>query len=111
MCARCLATEDNPQAWCQEFKSRVCGHLDMSAHATLTSIAERLIQTSPRAEPAVLRELAQTLDGALYGDQTVDFPAWKQELKQQLRPRLLGSRRTRTRRRTNLLPALNPSVA
>lgn len=111
MCTRCLVSEDNPRTWCKEFKSRVCSHLDMSAHATLASIAERLIQTTPRAEPAKLRELAQTLDAALYGDRPLDFPAWKHELKQQLRPRLLRRSRARARRKTNLLPALNPVTA
>jgi len=111
MCTRCLATEDNPQAWCTEFKSRVCEHLDISSHASLTSITEKLIATSPRAEPARLRELAHSLDGALYGDRTLDFPAWKSELRQQLRPHLLRRNRTRTPRKTNTLPALNPTSA
>jgi hypothetical protein len=111
MCTRCLATEDNPRTWCREFKSRVCEHLDMSAHATLTSIADRLIATNPHVEPSRLRELAQSLDGALYGDQPLDFPAWKRDLKQALRPHLLRRSRTRVRRTSNVLPALNPTAA
>lgn len=111
MCTRCLTTEENPEAWCTEFKHRVCEHLDISAHAPLPSIAEKLIATHPRAEPARLRELVNSLDSALYGGRPLDFPAWKRELRQQLRPYLLSRSRARRRSRTNLLPALNPHTA
>ncbi len=111
MCTRCLATEDNPKAWCNEFKSRVCQHLDMPSHVPLTSIAEKLIATNPRVAPARLRELMHSLDGAIYGDRPLDFPAWKRELKQQLRPRLLSRSRARSPRNGSLLPALNPRSA
>jgi hypothetical protein len=111
MCTRCLVAEDDPRAWCTEFKHRVCEHLDMSAHAPLTSIAEKLIATHPRAEPARLRELVSSLDSALYGGRQLDFPAWKREFREQLRPNLLQRSRTRRRSRTNLLPALNPNTA
>jgi hypothetical protein len=110
-CTRCLAAEDNPHAWCAEFKSRICQHLDIAGHSPLTSIAEKLIATSPRAEPGRLRELAHTLEGAMYGGRTLDFKAWKQDLQQQLRPRLLRRSHTRSLRPTNRLPALNPHTA
>jgi hypothetical protein len=111
MCTRCLVNEENPHAWCNEFKSRVCEHLDMSSHSSLTSIAEKLIATNPRAEPARLRELAHSLDGALYGDRPLDFLAWKRELRHQLRPHLLRRSRARSRYTGNQLPALNPTSA
>jgi len=111
MCTRCLETEDDPHAWCTEFKQHVCEHLGMSSHASINTIAEKLITISPRVEPARLRELAHSLDGAVYGGRPLDFPAWKRELLQQLRPRLLLRSRARARRRTNLLPALNPHAA
>jgi hypothetical protein len=110
-CTRCLAAEDNPHAWCAEFKSRICQHLDIAGHSPLTSIAEKLIATSPRAEPGRLRELAHTLEGAMYGGRALDFKAWKQDLQQQLRPHLLRRSRTRSLRATNRLPALNPRSA
>jgi hypothetical protein len=111
MCTRCLLTEDNPEAWCTQFKSRVCQQLDINAHTSLTLIAEKIIATSPQAEPARLRALAHSLDGAIYGGSSLDFPAWKQELTQQLRPRLLRRRRSHTRRMKATLPALNPRSA
>lgn len=111
LCTRCLATEDNPQAWCTEFKSRVCETLGIPGHSTLSIIAEKIIATSPRTEPARLRELAHTLDGAIYGGQALDFIAWKRELQQQLRPHLLRRSRNRLRRSANRLPALNPRTA
>lgn len=110
-CTRCLAAEDNPQAWCAEFKSRICQHLEISGHSSLTRIADNLIAASPRAEPDRLRDLAHSLEGAMYGGRSLDFKAWKQELLKQLRPRLLHRRRSRLLRTGNQLPALNPRSA
>jgi hypothetical protein len=107
MCTRCLQTEENPEAWCTQFKSRVCQHLDLPMHAPLTQIAEKIITTSPQTEPARLRTLVHSLDAAIYGGSSLDFPAWKGELTGLLRPRLLR-RRWRTRKTSTTLPALNP---
>jgi hypothetical protein len=74
-------------------------------------MVEKLIAASPQAEPASMRELVHSLDGAIYGTRTLDFPAWKRELRQQLRPRLFSRQRPRRRRTTKLLPALNPHAA
>jgi hypothetical protein len=111
MCTRCLQAEDNPEAWCTEFKNRVCQHLGISTHAPLTQITEKIIATSPQADPARLRAMAHSLDGAIYGGSSLDFPAWKRELVHQLRPRVLRQRRSRTRRMRSSLPALNPRAA
>jgi len=111
MCTRCLATEEDPRAWCDEFRDRVCRHLDISGHAPLTSIAERIIATSPRTAPDRLRELAHSMDGAIYGGKPLDFRTWKQDLQQQLRPHLLRRRSVRSRLAGNRLPVLNPRVA
>ena len=108
MCTRCLHAEDNPDTWCVEFKSRVCQHLNISKHASFTQITEEIIAASPQAEPARLRTLAQSLDGAIYGGSSLDFPAWKRELVHQLRPRMLRRRRWKPRHERSLLPALNP---
>lgn len=111
MCMRCINREERPEAWCTQFRRRVCGHLDISRHTPLTAIAEKLIEVQSVPEPARLRTLAQTMDNAVYGGAVLDFNQWKQEFRQQLRPRLFGGRRPR-RRRTgiNALPALNPHV-
>jgi len=76
-------------------------------------IAEKLIEASPQAEADSLRELVYSLDGAIYGTRPLDFPAWKKELRKQLRPRLFQRPRSRTRNRQTktLLPALNPRRA
>ncbi len=108
MCTRCLATEESPEAWCAEFKSRICQHLEIPAHSPLTRVAERLISARPRTEPARLRALAHRLDSALYGGKPLDFAAWKRELQQLLRPRLLSPLRGRLRGSGSRLPALNP---
>jgi BatD DUF11 like domain len=108
MCTRCLATEENPEAWCAEFKSRICQHLEIPAHFPLTRVAEHIIAVRPHTEPARLRELAHTLDGAVYGGRPLDFRAWKRELQQLLRPRLLRRARNRLRTTGSHLPALNP---
>jgi len=109
MCSRCLYAEDNPDTWCAEFRSKVCQHLNISEHASFTQITEEIITLSPQAEPARMRALAHSLDGAIYGGSSLDFPAWKRELGRQLRPRM--RRRWKPRHAGSLLPALNPRSA
>lgn len=108
MCTRCLAKVDDPHTWCAEFKARVCRHLDITSHATLSRIAEEIITASPGTEPARLRRLAQSLDETIYGGGAIDFGKWKLDLQQQLRRCLLPRRRNRSRQPRNRLPALNP---
>ena len=110
MCTRCVEQEDNPGEWCVQFKSRICKHLKIATHTPLPVIAEKIIEANPQAEPAKVRALVQTLDGAIYGAQPLDFPAWKSDFKNQLRPRLYRRRRS-TRRSKSELPALNPRSA
>lgn len=113
LCTRCIESEENPAAWCTQFRNRICSHLGITAHTPLPMIAEKLIEASPQAEAASMRELIHSLDGAVYGTRSLDFPAWKKELRRQLRPRLFQRARTRTRSRRakSLLPALNPRRA
>ncbi|MGB5180536.1 MAG: hypothetical protein WBP44_17635 [Gammaproteobacteria bacterium] len=111
LCVRCLDREDRPEAWCDEFRSRVCKHLDISSHAPISAIAEKIIEVQPLAEPARLRALVKSMDNALYGGGPLDFAAWKKDFRQQLRPRLYRGRRSALRRARRALPALNPHVA
>ncbi|MGB5258972.1 MAG: BatD family protein [Gammaproteobacteria bacterium] len=108
MCARCQSAGDNPEAWCMEFRTRVCGQLNISENAPLSYVAEKIIEASPQAEPAKLRTLTQSLDRAIYGSSALDFPAWKREFAQQLRPRVYWRRHSRRRYAKATLPALNP---
>ena len=111
LCTRCIEHEDNPTAWCEQFRTRICGHLEITAHTPLPVIAEKLIAASPQAEAANIRALVHSLDGAIYGTRPLDFPAWKKELRKQLRPRMFQRPRSRRQRAKALLPALNPHRA
>jgi hypothetical protein len=111
LCIRCIEREDRPEAWCTQFRSRICNHLDISGHAPITAIAEKIIEAQPLAEPARVRALVQSMDNAIYGAGTLDFTAWKKEFRHQLRPRLLRHRRSRLWRARRVLPALNPRAA
>jgi hypothetical protein len=111
LCARCLESEDRPEAWCVQFRSRICQQLDISEHAPITSIVEKIIEVQPQAEPVRLRALAQSMDKAVYGSGVLDFAAWKKDFRYQLRPRLYRRRRSLLRRAGRALPALNPHAA
>ena len=111
LCVRCLEREDRPEVWCTEFRSRICKQLDITSHAPISAIAEKIIEQQPPAEPARLRTLVQTMDNALYGDGSLDFASWKKDFRQQLRPRLYQSKRSALRRARRALPALNPHAA
>jgi len=111
LCIRCIESEDRPEVWCTQFRSRICNHLDISRYSPITAIAEKIIEAQPLAEPARVRALVQSMDNAIYGAGTLDFTAWKKEFRHQLRPRLLRHRRSRLRRARRVLPALNPRAA
>jgi hypothetical protein len=111
LCVRCIEREDRPEAWCTEFRSRICKHLDISSHAPISAIAEKIIEVQPSAQPARLRALVQSMDNALYGGGPLDFAAWKKDFRRQLRPRLYRGRRSALRRARRALPALNPHAA
>lgn len=111
MCSRCHTSEVDPEAWCAEFKARICQHLDIAANAPLTHVAEKLIVASPQAEPAKLRALTRSLDRAIYGSTPLDFPRWRRDFSGQLRPRPLNWRRALSRRSGARLPELNPHSA
>jgi hypothetical protein len=111
LCIRCIDSEDRPEAWCAQFRSQVCSYLDISRHAPITAIAEKIIEAQPQAEPARVRALVQSMDNAIYGAGKLDFIAWKKDFRDQLRPRLFRSRRSRLRRARRVLPALNPRAA
>jgi hypothetical protein len=111
MCTRCVEQEESPGKWCMQFKNRICQHLKIPSQTPLPQIAERLIELNPQAEPAKLRALVQSLDSAIYGARPLDFNAWKNDFRNQLRPRLFSSRRRVSRRAKAELPELNPHSA
>jgi hypothetical protein len=111
LCIRCIEHEEKPEKWCLQFRSRICRHLNISRHAPITTFAEKLIEAQPRAEPAQVRALVQSLDSAIYGSGPLDFPAWKKEFRYQMRPQLHRRRRSQLRSSRGTLPALNPHTA
>jgi hypothetical protein len=111
LCIRCIEHEEKPEAWCRQFRSRICRHLDISRHTPVSAIAEKLIEAQPQAEPARVRSLAQSLDSAVYGAGPLDFPAWKKDFRYQLRPQLFRRRRSRLQAARSVLPELNPHRA
>ncbi len=111
MCTRCAQREDDPDAWCQEFKSRVCQHLNITSQTPLPVIAEKLIEANPQVDPVRMRALIQSLDGAIYGSKPIDFQVWKKDFGNQLRPRAHLRRYRRYRRMQSSLPELNPRSA
>jgi hypothetical protein len=111
MCTRCVEQEESPGKWCMQFKTSICQHLKIPSQTPLPQIAERLIELNPQAEPAKLRALVQSLDSAIYGARPLDFNAWKNDFRNQLRPRLFSTRRRGSRRVKRELPELNPHSA
>ena len=110
MCSRCVERENNPREWCHAFKQRICQHLKISSHTPLPDIAERIIAVDPQVDPDRIRALIQSLDGAIYGGQSLDFAVWKRDLDNQLRPRA-RRRARRSQRSRSVLPGLNPHSA
>ena len=111
MCTRCVQREDDPDAWCQEFKSRICQHLNITSQTPLPVIAEKLIEANPQVDPVRMRALIQSLDGAIYGSKPIDFQVWKKDFGNQLRPRAHLRRYRRYRQMQSSLPELNPRSA
>jgi hypothetical protein len=111
LCTRCLDTQERPEEWCAEFRSRVCEQLDIPEHAPITSVVEKIIEVQPQAEPVRLRELAHSMDRAVYGSRPLDFAAWKKDFRGQIRPRLYRRRRSPSVRSRRSLPELNPHSA
>lgn len=111
MCTRCLQGENDPDAWCAEFRNRVCQHLGIASHSPLSHVTEKIIASNPQAGPERLRDLARSLEGAIYGNTHLDFSAWKQELLHELRPIPAWKSKKRVQRTRKTLPALNPCAA
>lgn len=110
MCLRQVEEEADPVAWSGRVQRLSCHKLRVSDRAALTALTERMLSLYPRANPEKLRALMGELDGALYGQKTLDFARWKGELRQQVRPRLVSSGLFRLGRwyRRARLPELNP---
>jgi len=109
-CVRAANREENPAAWAERFQDLTCHHLQFDTQTPLPGIAGQILSLRPGADPEQLRSLMQQLDGALYGNQDIDFMRWKKQFRSQVGRRrglatLSGKRLHLTRAR---LPELNP---
>jgi len=111
-CVRCIDNEQDPGRWGQTLKFLACKHLDLSPHAPLPRVAERIIELQPKSDPARIRALIKGLESAIYGHETLDFESWKREFKRIVRPRLVIFRRHAQKSgNDDRLPELNPRQA
>jgi hypothetical protein len=109
-CVRAANREENPAAWAERFQDLTCHHLQFDTQTPLPGIAGQILSLRPGADPEQLRSLMQQLDGALYGNQDIDFVRWKKQFRSQVGRRrglatLSGKELHLTRAR---LPELNP---
>ena len=110
---RCANDEKEPALWCKTLQFLSCRELALSPYAPLPEMAEKIIQFQPGANPNQVRKLFRELDGAIYGNNGIDFEQWKQDFKRQVRPGLSGMLvgRAESRRSESKLPELNPKAA
>jgi len=110
-CVRVADREDGPTAWAERFQDLTRHHLQFDTRISLPSIAGRILALRPGADPEQLEYLMRQLDGALYGQQDIDFGRWKKQFHAQIGRRRglakVGGARLRPRIRPRL-PALNP---
>jgi hypothetical protein len=110
---RCADDEGDPGLWCKTLQFLSCRELAISPYAPLPEVAEKIIRFQPRSNPEQVRRLFRQLDGAIYGNEPIEFEQWKREFRQQVRPSLLGLRdaaRGDGAGRAGL-PELNPKAA
>lgn len=111
---RCANDEKDPALWCKTLQFLSCRHLALSPYAPLPKMAERVIRFQRGSDPEKMRKLFKELDGAIYGNEAIDFERWKQDFNKQVRPGLLGLTSAGDQaaaRRRNKLPELNPKAA
>jgi hypothetical protein len=110
MCVKAANREENPAAWADRFTDMTCRHLQFDSQTPLPGVAGRILALRPGADPEQVQRLMQQLDGALYGNQDIDFKRWKKQFNSQVgRARGLarsGGRRLHLSRAR--LPELNP---
>ena len=112
MCVRTANREENPAAWAERFTDMTCHHLQFDSQTTLPGIAGRILTLRPGADREQLTRLMQQLDGALYGNQDIDFKRWKKQFGRQVgRGRGLASSGGRKLHLSRArLPELNPQT-
>lgn len=111
-CVHAADEEEEPTAWAERFQDLTRRYLQFDTRTPVPGITGKILALRPAADPEQLGNLMQQLDGALYGNQDIDFGRWKKQFCGQV-----GRRRGLTRsggRKLHLtrarLPELNPQA-
>jgi len=109
-CVHAADQEDEPTAWAERFQDLTRRHLQFDTRTPLPGITGKILALRPGADPEQLGRLMQRLDGALYGNQDIDFTRWKKQFHSQIGRRrgLIGSSDWRLHLTRARLPELNP---
>lgn len=83
-CVHAANQEDEPTAWAERFQDLTRRHLQLDTQTPLPDITSKILALRPGADPEQLGRLMQQLDGALYGNQDIDFTRWKKQLYSQI---------------------------
>lgn len=113
MCVRSADREADPAAWAERFEDLTCRHLQFDAQSPLPGVTGRILALRPGAEREQVERLMQQLDGALYGNQDIDFERWKKQFRRQVGRRrgLVSSSGRRFHLTRARLPELNPQTS
>jgi len=111
-CVRAADREAGPAAWAERFQILTCRHLKFDAQTPLPGVTGKILALRPSADPEQLRRLMQQLDGALYGNQDIDFRRWKKQFRSQVGRRrgLAGASGRKLHLTRARLPELNPQA-
>lgn len=112
-CVRMANREEDPVAWAGRFQELTWRHLRFDTQTPLPGVTGRILALRPGADPEQLGRLMQQLDGALYGNQDIDFKRWKKQFRSQVgRGRgLAGASGKKLHLIRARLPELNPQTS
>jgi hypothetical protein len=110
LCVRTANREEDPAAWAERFTDTTCQHLQFDSQTTLPGVTNKILALRPGADREQVQRLMQQLDGALYGNQDIDFKRWKKQFRRQIgRGRGVASSSGRKLHLSRArLPELNP---
>jgi len=111
-CVHAANQEAEPAAWAERFQDLTRRHLQFDTQTPLPGITGKILALRSGADPQQLGRLMQQLDGALYGNQDIDFKRWKKQFHSQIgrRRSLINSSGRRLHLTRTRLPELNPQT-
>jgi len=112
-CVRAANREAEPAALAECFQDLTSRHSQFDTRTPLPGITGKILALRPGADPQQLGRLMQQLDGALYGNQDIDFTRWKKQFHSQIGRRrgLISSSGRRLHLTRARLPELNPQTS